>query len=137
MVMTMNAAMDACQLKILYERQLAEDLKRPVAESADRRAAQAMLNASRAMSAGELSEEDHAAVWLWSDLHLGHDDAIDVFRRPFSTVKEMDDTVFRNWRGEVDPRHTLVCLGDVSFDPLLGATLRRVRCTCPGTHRSC
>ena len=134
MVTTMNAAMDAHQLKVLYERQLAEDLGFPVAESEDRRAIRAMLSASRAMSGGERCEEDHAAVWLWSDLHLGHDDAIDVFRRPFSTVREMDDVLFRNWRGVVGPRDTLVCLGDVSFDRLSGTTLRRVR-TAPGLRK--
>ena len=129
-----NAAMDAHQLKLLYERQLAEDLKPPVAESVDRRATRAMLRASRAISAGELCEEDHAAVWLWSDLHLGHDDAIDVFGRRFSTVGEVDDTLFRNWRRAVDPSDTLVCLGDVSFHPLWGTTLRRVR-TAPGARK--
>ena len=90
-----------------------------------------MLIASRAMSGGEICEAGHAGVWLWSDLHLSHDDAIDVFRRSFSTVGEMDDTLFRNWPREVEPSHTLVCLGDVPFDPLSGATLRRVR-TAPG-----
>lgn len=127
MVMSMAAAMDARQLKALYERQLAENLQRPVAESENRLAIEGMLSASRAISVGELCEEDHAEVWLWSDLHLGHDDAIDVFRRPFSTVREMDDTLFRNWRRVVAPRDTVVCLGDMSFDRLSGTTLRRVR----------
>ena len=130
----MTVAMDARQLKVVYERQLAGILESPGAESEDRRAIRAMLRASRAMSGGELCEEDHAGVWLWSDLHLGHDDAIDVFRRPFSTVGEMDDTLFRNWCRVVDPHDTLVCLGDMSFDRLGGTTLGRVR-TAPGARK--
>ena len=132
--MTMNGRMDGGRLKLLYESQLAEGLGLPVAESEERREMRAMLTASREMSGGDLCEGDHAAVWLWSDLHLGHDDAIDVFRRPFSTVREMDDALFGNWRGVVDPHDTVVCLGDVSFDPLCGPTLRRVR-TAPGARK--
>ena len=62
--------MDAHRLKVLYERQLAEDLRPPVAESVDRRGTRAMLRASEAMPGGKLCEEDRAGVWLWSDLHL-------------------------------------------------------------------
>ncbi len=63
-------SMDAHRLKVLYERQLAEDLRPPVAESVDRRGTRAMLRASEPMPGGKLCEEDRAGVWLWSDLHL-------------------------------------------------------------------
>ena len=56
--------MDARRLKTLYEAQLAADLRPPVAQSVKLRETRAMLRASRAMPAGELREEDHAAVWL-------------------------------------------------------------------------
>ena len=112
MVTTMNAPMDAPQLKVLYERQLAEDLKPPVAESVDRRATRAMLRASRAMSAGEFCEDDHAGVWLWSDLHLAHALSISLFGRPFRTTKEMADELFERWCLTVEPEARIICLGD-------------------------
>ena len=129
-----NAAMDAHQLKLLYERQLAEDLEPPVAESVDRRATRAMLRASRAMSAGELCEEDHAAVWLWSDLHLAHALSISTFCRPFRSTQEMADELFGRWRLTVDPEDTIICLGDVSLPPLWGDRLERVR-KAPGRRK--
>ena len=134
MVTTMNAPMDAPQLKVLYERQLAEDLKPPVAESVDRRATRAMLRASRAMSAGEFCEDDHAGVWLWSDLHLAHALSISLFGRPFRTTKEMADELFERWCLTVEPEARIICLGDVSLPPLWGDRLERVR-KAPGRRK--
>ena len=72
--------MDTQRLKTLYEDQLAADLRPPVAQSVKRRETGAILRASCATPGGELREVRHAAVWLWSDLHLGHAAAIHVFR---------------------------------------------------------
>ena len=63
--------MDTQRLKTLYEDQLAADLRPPVAQSVKRRETGAILRASCATPGGELREVRHAAVWLWSDLHLG------------------------------------------------------------------
>ena len=126
--------MDARRLKALYERQLAGDLKPPVAESVDPRATRAMLRASRPMPGGELRDGDHAAVWLWSDLHLAHELSISTFGRPFRNSARMADELFERWRLAVGPGDTMVCLGDVSLPPLWGTRLERVR-NAPGRRK--
>ena len=75
--------MDALTLKKLYESQLQEDLQPPVAPDVDRRETRYMLRVSRGMAPGTLCEDDHAGVWVWSDLHLGHTKTIQTFGRPF------------------------------------------------------
>ena len=53
-----------------------------------------MLRVSRGMTPGALHEHDDAGTWVWSDLHLGHTKTLEVFRRPFGTADEMNDTIF-------------------------------------------
>lgn len=79
-----------------------------------------MLRTSRGMTLGGLYEHDSAATWVWSDLHLGHTKTIEVFRRPFGTAHEMNDTIFRNWEQVVAPADTILILGDVTVHGLWG-----------------
>ena len=43
----------------------------------------------------------------------------------------MDDALFRNWHGTVNPADTIICLGDVAIDGLSGTRLKRLR-SAPG-----
>ena len=120
---TMNARV----LRVLTERELAEDLEPPVAEDVDCLGTKAMLLASRRLVPGELREEDYPTVWVWSDLHLGHRESIATFVRPFRSAEAMDDALFGRWRRTVSPDDAIVCLGDVAVHGLSGRRLERVR----------
>ena len=54
-------------------------------------------------------------VWFTSDPHFGHSNIIKYCERPFSNVKEMDETLVRNWNAVVQPNDHVYLLGDVCF----------------------
>ena len=76
----------------IYESQLEEDLKPSVAPHVDQRGTFYMLRVSRGMDPGTLREDEHAGIWIWSDLHLGHTETLHAFGRPFETAAEMDES---------------------------------------------
>ena len=119
--------MDALTLKELYELQLQEELKGPPRAEFNRREVSCMRRVSRGMTPGALDGHDPAATWVWSDLHLGHTQTIETFRRPFGTAEEMNDTIFRNWEQVVAPADTILILGDMTVHGLWGTRLKRVR----------
>ena len=87
--------MTAADLKRLYEAELRQERLHNLRLSVDARMGLwGLLNASRRMEPGELREDDHPGVWVWSDLHLGHANTINVFGRPHRTPEEMDDALF-------------------------------------------
>ena len=114
-------------LKVLYEADLREEVGNLLVSKEERLGLWALLSASRRMEPGELREEDHPGVWLWSDLHLGHAPTISVFGRPYETPEEMDDELFGAWRRVVEPGDTVVVLGDVTVGGLSGRRLKRLR----------
>ena len=85
-----------------------------------------MLQRSRRMAPGTLREDDHARVWVWADLHLGHTKTLETFGRPFKTAKEMTDQIFSNWQQVVAPEDTILIVGDVTVHGLWGRRLARV-----------
>lgn len=113
-----TASVNATTLKTIYEAQLEQDLEPPVHEHVDRRATRCMLRISRRMAAGELKEENHWRIWIWSDLHLGHDETISCFGGPFENPRQMDDALFASWKRTVTPGDTILCLGDVAVTGL-------------------
>ena len=118
--------MDAAALKLLYERELVADLDRPTCASDERAGAARILTASCHLPPGDIQEAD-AAVWVWSDLHLGHAETIVAFARPFKTIDEMDDALFGRWRRVVGPDDVIVCLGDVAVQGVSRRCVRRLR----------
>ena len=66
------------------------DLQPPVAPHVDQRETFCMLRVSRGMAPGVMREDEHAGIWSWSDLHLGHTETLHAFGRPFETAARMD-----------------------------------------------
>ena len=65
-------------------------------------------------------------TWFTSDTHFGHANIIRYSGRPFSDVKEMDETLIRNWNDVVGPDDDVFHLGDFAFrNPDAAASYRR------------
>lgn len=50
-----------------------------------------------------------------ADLHLGHENIIKLSKRPFSSVKEMDEFIINSWNQVVTDNDDVYILGDISF----------------------
>ncbi len=55
------------------------------------------------------------ANWYISDPHFGHDRIIDLCKRPFNAVREMDDAIVGNIAAAVAPDDDLWIVGDFGF----------------------
>jgi len=51
-----------------------------------------------------------------ADLHFGHTNIINFDKRPFSSTKEMEETIIRNWNGRVTKDDKVYILGDFCWD---------------------
>ena len=54
-------------------------------------------------------------VWVWSDLHLSHENIIRYANRPFTNAVAMDEKMYANWRTTVGADDTLLFVGDVAM----------------------
>jgi calcineurin-like phosphoesterase family protein len=54
------------------------------------------------------------ALFFTADTHFGHGGALGLFRRPFASVSEMDDTMVERWNKTVSPADEVWHLGDFS-----------------------
>jgi len=52
------------------------------------------------------------AILFTADTHFGHGGALGLFRRPFASVREMDETLIERWNQTVDPDDQVWHLGD-------------------------
>ncbi|AJD93396.1 hypothetical protein JMA_40780 (plasmid) [Jeotgalibacillus malaysiensis] len=50
--------------------------------------------------------------WFTGDTHFGNQRTLELSRRPFSTVKEMDAEIVRNWNQVVQPDDIVFHIGD-------------------------
>jgi calcineurin-like phosphoesterase family protein/integrase len=55
-------------------------------------------------------------VYIWSDLHLGHEDIIGYGNQPFKDAVEMNDALLQIWKTAVTPADTIINLGDVALN---------------------
>ena len=90
-----------------------------VAPHVDQRETFYMLRVSRGLAPGALREDEHARIWAWSDLHLGHTETLRAFGRPFASADEMDDKIFWSWRRVIAPEDTVLILGDLTVHGLV------------------
>ena len=103
------------RLHTLYTDELRRSLRPPVHPMVNARQTRAMIRHVREGGPG-LCEEPDATTWIWSDLHLGHEDSLTAFDRPFPTPDDMDEAMRRAWYELVDVDDTIICLGDVGVD---------------------
>ncbi len=54
-------------------------------------------------------------TYFTSDTHFGHAAIIQLCRRPFATVGEMDEAIIARWNETVSPGDTVYHLGDFCF----------------------
>lgn len=50
-----------------------------------------------------------------ADTHFGHESVINMCKRPFSSIEEMDETLIVNWNSVVSPNDEIYILGDFIF----------------------
>lgn len=81
-------------------------------------------------------------IWFTSDLHLGHERIVELCKRPFSSVEEMNETIIDNWNSLVTPYDEVYVVGDFALGrrtetvPLADRLNGRKRLV-PGNHDSC
>lgn len=51
--------------------------------------------------------------WFTADLHIGHTNIIQYCKRPFASVREMNEAIVDLWNETVRPHHSVAILGDV------------------------
>ena len=51
-----------------------------------------------------------------SDLHFGHKNIVDLCKRPFADVEEMDAALIENWNRKVKKNDVVYLIGDVVWD---------------------
>lgn len=84
-------------------------------------------------------------TWVISDPHFSHANILnfkgpdgETPLRPFSSVKEMDETLIKNWNDQVSDGDRVYLLGDVAFHPrVFHAIIPRLKgriCLVPGNH---
>ena len=54
-------------------------------------------------------------VFFTSDTHFSHARIIELCKRPFSSMEEMDETMVRRWNERVRPNDTVYHLGDFTL----------------------
>lgn len=51
-------------------------------------------------------------IWFTADTHFGHERTLELSKRPFRTVEEMDNVMIENWNLVVGKEDTVYHLGD-------------------------
>ena len=62
--------------------------------------------------------EDAGQIWVWSDLHLGHENIIGYRNRPFRNAGQMDNVLLDNWAQTVDwsaENDAIIVCGDIAM----------------------
>ena len=119
--------MDASTLKHRYESEL-EARSRPGGgdNRHGRRMFRAMLRACRDLPTCQPDRPE--STWVWSDLHLGHDNIIRYTNRPFADAAQMDLSLYDNWEATVGGDDEVVFVGDVAMRHAVGPhTWQRIR----------
>ncbi|MDR2601046.1 MAG: metallophosphoesterase, partial [Spirochaetaceae bacterium] len=62
-----------------------------------------------------MNKNSDGKAYIWSDLHLGHENVIRYCNRPFTDVKEMNTALLHAWKSTVKNGDTIINLGDVGL----------------------
>lgn len=52
------------------------------------------------------------SIWFTADTHFGHERTLELSKRPFETIEEMDNTLIENWNRVVGKNDLVWHLGD-------------------------
>ena len=63
----------------------------------------------------DLSDYDPERLWLWSDIHFGHNNIIGFSDRPFVGINHMTQCLIEYYNDYVQPDDVCIWVGDVSF----------------------
>ena len=118
--------MNGARLQQIYELQLAEAIERRDEKGFDLPGFRLLLSVGHARGGADLVP-GKGRTWIWSDLHLGDQDALDFFGRPFTSVEAMTEAISKHWREAVDPGDTIVCLGDATKGQTDGPGINALR----------
>lgn len=86
------------------------------------------------------NSQDQARVFFTADSHYGHFGVMEMSKRPFSSVEEMNETLIANWNAVVGPRDTVWHLGDFAMKSTpeqcqeIFSRLRGRKCLIKGNH---
>lgn len=69
-----------------------------------------------------------STVYVTSDWHFGHTGITNHFRKQFTSLEAMEDTLLYETLGRVTKRDVLLCLGDMAFDQRGLDRLRELPC---------
>lgn len=124
--MRRRASFPSARLQAIYDAQLAAAAEPGGGDSHHgRRTFRAMRKAAAEYPAQRLALD---AAWLWSDLHLGHDNIIRYTQRPFADAEQMDASLYANWAATVPAQDALIFVGDVAMRAAVGGhTWARIR----------
>ena len=87
-----------------------------------------MLRACERLPAATLDVSPFKTTWIWSDLHLGHDNIIRYTGRPFPDAAAMDKAMWNSWSNTVGDDDLLLIVGDVAMRyAVTEATWQRIR----------
>lgn len=74
-------------------------------------------------------------IWFTSDMHLGHEKALDFTCRPWNQIDEMNEGIIANINEKVKENDELYILGDYSFKiTALEAAALRKKIYCKKVH---
>lgn len=62
-----------------------------------------------------------------SDTHFSHEKIISLGERPFSSVREMDEALIKNWNSVVPKDGIVLHLGDFAHDSVSRERIREIR----------
>lgn len=65
------------------------------------------------------SKEPENKIWFTADTHFGHQRTLELSKRPFSSVSEMDWQIVANWNKTVEENDTVYHLGDFGTPKVL------------------
>ena len=67
--------------------------------------------------------EDGSNIFFTSDSHFGHENIIRFCKRPFNSVREMNEELIHRWNSKVRPNDIVFHLGDFCWGGLKSGTV--------------
>ena len=122
----------ADRIGYLYREQLRNSARRAEAATGEKRRLRGLLRLGRELQCLTMTPENESGTWLWGDLRLGDESAIDERSRPFSGTEAMDTAMIEGWRNRIASNDIVVVVGDAGIRGGVGAGQRELWTGLPG-----